>query len=164
MRFKTPAFETFETLSKTYGPVFTLWLGRSPNLIISDPEIAQLLMGTRGAKHSSRPHSFIYGDVFDENTNVGFIPDNAVWAQQRRLMQGTFDRKSVEGYRERMEAEASKLVGELLEDGEGGKEGKGKGELGGWSGSFQRFASSVVFSIAYGFVLPPSPLHLTAVW
>lgn len=138
MRFKTMPFETFETLSETYGPIYTLWFGRSPNIIVADPEIANFLMATRGVKYSSRPHSIIYGDVFDENTNMGFIPDNAVWALHRKLLSSSFNPAAVVTSRERVEAEASKLVSEILNKPEN------------WSGSFQRFASSVIFSLAYG--------------
>jgi hypothetical protein len=40
---KTKPWLQFEQWSRTYGPIFTIWIGRKPTLIISDPQVAAVI-------------------------------------------------------------------------------------------------------------------------
>ena len=42
-----------EELSKTYGGIFTIWIGRRPTVVISDPQIAIDLMEKRSNIYSA---------------------------------------------------------------------------------------------------------------
>jgi len=42
-----------EELSKTYGGIFTIWIGRRPTIVISDPQIAIDLMEKRSNIYSA---------------------------------------------------------------------------------------------------------------
>ncbi len=33
------SWQVFGDLSQTYGPIFTIWMGRSPRIVITDPQI-----------------------------------------------------------------------------------------------------------------------------
>ena len=47
----------FESLSKTYNsPILTMWLGRTPYIVINDAWVASDLMDKRANIYSSRPH------------------------------------------------------------------------------------------------------------
>jgi len=41
--------------SKQYGGFYSVWIGRTPMLVISDPAIASELLDKRSANYSSRP-------------------------------------------------------------------------------------------------------------
>lgn len=45
----------FQEWSKQYGAICTIWIGRKPTLVVSDPEVAAELMEKRSSKYSSRP-------------------------------------------------------------------------------------------------------------
>jgi hypothetical protein len=54
----------FEEWSKKYGPIFTIWVGRRPTIVISDPEIAVDLMEKRSNIYSSRPRFVVMGEMY----------------------------------------------------------------------------------------------------
>jgi hypothetical protein len=60
----------FQDWSQRYGPIFTLWIGRKPTLIISDPNIAVDLMEKRSNKYSSRPRMVVMGEVYNGNSSI----------------------------------------------------------------------------------------------
>ena len=45
----------FQKWSEIHGPIFILWLGRRPTVVISDSEAAVDLLEKRSNKYSSRP-------------------------------------------------------------------------------------------------------------
>lgn len=45
----------FQEWSKTYGPIYTIWIGRRPTIILSDTVVASELLEKRSSKYSSRP-------------------------------------------------------------------------------------------------------------
>lgn len=45
----------FHEWSKIYGPIYTIWIGRCPTIILSDPVVAADLLESRSSKYSSRP-------------------------------------------------------------------------------------------------------------
>lgn len=54
----------FQDWSKKYGPIFTIWVGRRPTIVISDPEIAVDLMEKRSNIYSSRPRFVVMGEMY----------------------------------------------------------------------------------------------------
>lgn len=60
---KSKPWIKFQEWSKVYGPIFTIWIGRTPTLIISDPMIAVDLMEKRSNKYSSRPRFVAMGEL-----------------------------------------------------------------------------------------------------
>lgn len=47
IRFKVPPHVTFTRLAKTYGPVFTIWFGNKPAVIINNFKIAKYVLFSR---------------------------------------------------------------------------------------------------------------------
>lgn len=45
----------FQQWSRKYGPIYTIWIGRRPTVILSDPVVATELLESRSGKYSSRP-------------------------------------------------------------------------------------------------------------
>lgn len=67
------------------GPIYTLWQGRSPTIVISDPAIAQELMEKRSQIYSSRPRMVVMGEVFTNNRGLLTSPYNEYWRRLRKM-------------------------------------------------------------------------------
>ena len=128
----------FQEWSKKYGPIFTLWIGRKPTLIISDPHIAVDLMEKRSNKYSSRPRMVVMGEIYNGNSSILTQPYGKAWSIRRKLLHQALNPKALRLYKPTQEAEANRLCYALLNDPEG------------WEKHFERFTSSVVFCVAYG--------------
>ncbi|KAK5128840.1 hypothetical protein LTR85_000173 [Meristemomyces frigidus] len=128
----------FEKWSKQYGPIFTLWIGRKPTLIISDPHIAADLLEKRSNKYSSRPRMVVMGEVYNGNSSILTQPYEKAWSIRRKLLHLVLNPKALRLYQPTQEAEASRLCFALLEN------------PAAWGKELERFASSVVFCVAYG--------------
>jgi hypothetical protein len=65
--------------------MYTLWQGRSPTIVISDPAIAQDLMEKRSQIYSSRPRMIVMGEVFTNNRGLLTSPYNEYWRRLRKM-------------------------------------------------------------------------------
>lgn len=128
----------FEEWSKKYGPIFTLWIGRKPTLIISDPQVAVDLMEKRSNKYSSRPRMVVMGEVYNGNSSILTQPYGKAWSIRRKLLHQALNPKALRLYKPTQEAEAIRLAYALLSNPEG------------YERELERFTSSVVFCVAYG--------------
>lgn len=135
---KSKPWLQFEQWSKKYGPIFTIWIGRKPTLIISDPQVAVDLMEKRSAKYSSRPRMVVMGEVYNGNASILTQPYGKGWSVRRKLLHQALNPKALELYKPTQEAEAARLCFSLLEDSSR------------WEKELERFTSSVVFCVAYG--------------
>jgi cytochrome P450 len=128
----------FQQWSLKYGPIFTIWIGRKPTLIISDPQVAVDLMEKRSAKYSSRPRMVVMGEVYNGNSSILTQPYGKDWSVRRKLLHQALSPKALELYKPTQEAEAARLCYALLDN------------PAGWEKELERFTSSVVFCVAYG--------------
>ncbi|KAK5164564.1 uncharacterized protein LTR77_009770 [Saxophila tyrrhenica] len=135
---KSQPWIQFEEWSKKYGPIFTLWIGRKPTLIISDPNIAVDLMEKRSQKYSSRPRMVVMGEIYNGNSSILTQPYGKAWSIRRKLLHQALNPKALRLYKPTQEAEAVRLCHALLNDPQG------------WEQQLERFTSSVVFCVAYG--------------
>lgn len=135
---KSKPWLQFDQWSKRYGPIFTIWIGRKPTLVISDPQVAVDLMEKRSAKYSSRPRMVVMGEVYNGNASILTQPYGKGWSVRRKLLHQALNPKALELYKPTQEAEAARLCFSLLNDSFR------------WEKELERFTSSVVFCIAYG--------------
>ncbi|PBP21807.1 cytochrome P450, partial [Diplocarpon rosae] len=134
---------TLENWSKIYGPIWTLWIGRRPQIIVADPLIAAELMARRGSKYSSRPRSIVFGEIFSQGSSIGMKPYGhsliwLKWSVCRKLLHNSLKTSMLPVYKPRQEAEAMIFLAGVFANTEF------------WSKAIDRFAASVVFSLAYG--------------
>ncbi len=98
--------------SKEYGPVFTLWIGSDPNIVITDYQIMKNTLKGQGEIFAGRPDNFVFHD-FRKGREYGIVVnDGAVWKQQRRfalhvLREFGFGRQLME---EKIMREVNKLI------------------------------------------------------
>ncbi|KAF4306096.1 putative cytochrome p450 protein [Botryosphaeria dothidea] len=112
----------FAAWSRTYGPIFTLWIGRRPTVILSDPLIAAELLEKRSAKYSSRPR----------------MPYGKPWLARRKLLHQALTPRALRLYKPVQHAEAARLCAQL------------SAAPASFEKLIERFTASVVFSVAYG--------------
>lgn len=128
----------FEKWSQIYGPIFTLWIGRRPTIIISDPNVAVELLEKRSTKFSSRPRFVVMGELYWDNAGILVQPYGKEWQIRRRMLHQALSPSALKLYKPVQEAEAARLCLALLDQPKS------------YEGLIDRFTASVVFSIAYG--------------
>jgi cytochrome P450 len=135
---KTKPWIQFEKWSKTYGPIFTIWIGRKPTIVISDPYIAVELMEKRSTKYSSRPRMVAMGEILWDSASILVQPYGKEWSVRRKLLHQALTPKALRMYKPVQTAEASRLCYQLLES------------PANWEKLLERYTSSIVFCVAYG--------------
>jgi cytochrome P450 len=135
---KSAPWIQFEKWSKMYGPIFTLWIGRRPTVIISDPNVAVDLLEKRSSKYSSRPRFVVMGELYWDNASILVQAYGKEWQIRRKLLHRALNPSALRLYRPTQVAEATRLCHALLSRPES------------YEKAIDRFTSSVVFSIAYG--------------
>jgi cytochrome P450 len=135
---KSKPWIQFQEWSKMYGPIFTIWIGRKPTIVISDPNIAAELMEKRSAKYSSRPRMVAMGEILWDGASILVQPYGKEWSVRRKLLHQALTPKALRLYKPVQEAEASRLCWQLLQSPDN------------WEKLLERFTSSIVFCVAYG--------------
>ncbi|KIV77051.1 hypothetical protein PV11_08887 [Exophiala sideris] len=128
----------FQEWSKTYGPIYTLWFGRRPTIIISDPTVAVELLEKRSNKYSSRPRFVVMGELLWDGSAILVKPYGKEWSVRRKALHSALTPRVLLNYRPVQEAEATRLCYHLLEDPSH------------FEPHLDRMTASIVFTIAYG--------------
>lgn len=89
--FQTPSHKpwiAWEQWAKYYdSPMFTLWIGRHPRIILSDAWVASELMERKSEIFSSRPRFILMGDAINTtHTNQTNLVYGDRWRAHRKLM------------------------------------------------------------------------------
>lgn len=135
---KSKPWLQFQAWSRTYGPIFTIWIGRRPTVVISDPAVASDLLEARSSKYSSRPRMVAMGELLWDNASVLVQPYGKEWSVRRKLLHLALTPRALRLYKPVQAAEASRLARGLL------------ARPGDYVGLVETFTSSVVFCVAYG--------------
>ena len=128
----------FQEWSKKYGPIYTLWLGRHPTIIISDPTVAAELLEKRSHKYSSRPRFVVMGEIYSDNSGILVAKYGKDWSVRRKALHNVLTQKALQQYKPVQEAEATRLCQMLVENPQD------------FESLLDRFTASIVFTIAYG--------------
>ncbi|CAL5868392.1 uncharacterized protein PFLUO_LOCUS2617 [Penicillium psychrofluorescens] len=118
--------------------MFTLWIGRRPTIVISDPNVAVDLLEKRSTKFSSRPRFVVMGELYWDNAGILVQPYGKEWQIRRRMLHQALNPSALRLYKPVQEAEATRLCAALVDGPES------------YEMLIDRFTASVVFSIAYG--------------
>jgi cytochrome P450 len=112
---QSQAWLQFDEWAKKYGPIFTIWIGRTPTLVVTSPTIAHELLCNNN--FSTRPRSVVFGELYMKMASIIAIPYGKPWAIRRQLFHKSLKAPSLQLYKPRQEAEASLLAFHLLQDG-----------------------------------------------
>jgi cytochrome P450 len=135
---KSSPWIKFEQWSKIYGPMFTIWIGRRPTLVISDPNVAVDLLEKRSNKYSSRPRFVTMGEIYWDQATILVQPYGKKWLIRRKLLHSALTPSALRLYKPIQDAEATRLCNQLL------------ASPSQWEGLLDRYTSSIVFSVSYG--------------
>ena len=128
----------FQEWSKKYGPIFTIWFGRRPTVIISDPHVAVALMEKRSQKYSSRQRMVVMGEIYWDMASILVQPYGKEWSIRRKLLHTALTPRALQNYMPVQEAEACRLCYQLLS------------QPARWEQLLDWMTASIVFSISYG--------------
>lgn len=135
---KSKPWIQFQEWSRKYGPIYTIWIGRRPTVIISDPVVATDLLESRSSKYSSRPRMVAMGELLWDNASILVQPYGKEWSVRRKLLHLALTPKALRLYKPVQEAEASRLACGMLSRPED------------YVKLIETFTSSVVFCVSYG--------------
>lgn len=96
--------------SRTYGPLFSLWMGNQLFIVISDARIAKDLLVSNSSIFSSRKQYFIKSQTILRGRGITVTAYNDKWRQDRRIAAQVLTPKAIQGYAPFFDYEAHILV------------------------------------------------------
>ena len=82
---KVNQFITITELHKTYGPVYTLWFGSSPMVVIADYDLLKKAFNSKNNELMGRPVTGFSKILLQNGKDVVFSDHGPVWASLRRV-------------------------------------------------------------------------------
>ena len=128
----------FSEWAKDYGPIFTVWFGQRPTIVVTDPQIAIDLLESRSSNYSSRPRFVVMGEMYTGNNSLLTMPYNDKWKKHRKVLHHGLHPSAARSYRPVQELESKRLARDLLEHPKD------------YARAVDRYAASVVLALAYG--------------
>ncbi|KAH9991551.1 cytochrome P450 [Russula vinacea] len=96
--------------SRTYGPLFSVWMGNQLFVVISNARIAKDLLVSNGAIFSSRKQYFIKSQTILRGRAITAAPYNDKWRLHRRIATQLLTPKAIQGYASVLDYEAHILI------------------------------------------------------
>ncbi|XP_054157487.1 steroid 17-alpha-hydroxylase/17,20 lyase-like [Oppia nitens] len=84
-RTKENQFLIINSMHKTYGPVFTIWLGTTPMVVVSDYKLSKEAFNSKGNELMGKPKTIFSKILLKDGKDVLFTDHGPVWASLRRL-------------------------------------------------------------------------------
>ncbi|XP_072973181.1 indole-2-monooxygenase-like [Typha angustifolia] len=110
------------SLSKKHGPLMLLHLGEVPMLVVSSPEMAQVVMRTRDHIFASRPLSKGSDILFYGAKDIAFGPYSEQWRQAKKLCtMHLLSAKKVQSFKHAREEEVSFAMAKIYKAQESSK-------------------------------------------
>ncbi|KAJ7099823.1 cytochrome P450 [Mycena epipterygia] len=152
--FQVPTIKTwkyFEKLWHQYGPIVKLTLAGDDIIVLSHPSDAEELLGRRAIKYSSRRPLIYAGKYESNNLRLSLLPYGDQLKKQRAAFHQMVQPRVVGGYEGMQCSAALRLLVDLVKKPE-------ESYI-----HFQRFPSSLVFTLAFGERLNDDGKDLAAV-
>jgi cytochrome P450 len=102
--------------ARTYGPLFSVWMGNQLFVVVSDARIAKDLLVSNGAIFSSRKQFFMKNQTILRGRAITATPYNDTWRQHRRIATQLLTPKAIQGYAPVLDYEAHILVRSLYHE------------------------------------------------
>ncbi|KAJ7613215.1 cytochrome P450 [Roridomyces roridus] len=135
--FPTQHIHKFTEWAHKYGGIYSLKIGPTTAIVLSDPSIVKDLMERRSATSSDRPRMHI-GDVIHGGLNIAFISGGDTWRTLRRAAHAVLKRPSAALHIPIQQAEAIQLLNDMLNAPEA------------FYSHVDRYSNSVILSVVYG--------------
>ncbi|KAH8998178.1 cytochrome P450 [Lactarius akahatsu] len=102
--------------ARTYGPLFSVWMGNQLFVVVSDARIAKDLLVSNGAIFSSRKPYFMKNQTILRGRALTATPYSDTWRQHRRIAMQLLTQKAIQGYAPVLDYEAHILVRSLYHE------------------------------------------------
>ncbi|KAF8264111.1 cytochrome P450 [Lactarius quietus] len=102
--------------ARSYGPLFSVWMGNQLFVVVSDARIAKDLLVSNGAIFSSRKRYFMKNQTILRGRAITATPYNDTWRQHRRIATQLLTQKAIQGYASVLDYEAHILVRSLYHE------------------------------------------------
>src|SRR5579859_6110230 len=96
------------------GPIYTLWMGRQPTMVISSAQVAVDLLEKRSNIYSSRPRFVVMGEMYLQNDSTLVMPYGEKWRKHRKLLHSGLMQKAAHSYKPLQELESKRLVWDFV--------------------------------------------------
>jgi cytochrome P450 len=120
------------------GPIYTLWVGRQPTIVISSAQVAVDLLEKRSNIYSSRPRFVVMGEMYLGNDSTLVMPYGEKWRKHRKLLHSGLMQKAAHSYRPVQELESKRLTWDLVNRSEQFAE------------AIDRYTASITLMLAFG--------------
>lgn len=130
-------FENFEKWHKKYGPLISLRVGQRTVIVIGSYEIAHDLLDKQSAIYSTRPELHIASKHLARNMSMALMPGGKKWQTHRRIVVSLLNSAANKRNQYVQDIESKQVVHDLLTSHD-------------FSSSFERYATSLAFTLAYG--------------
>ncbi|KAH0504584.1 steroid 17-alpha-hydroxylase/17,20 lyase [Microtus ochrogaster] len=80
----------FFKLQERYGPIYSLYLGTTPTVIIGQYQLAKEVLVKKGKEFSGRPQMVTLSLLSDQGKGIAFADSNGAWQLHRKLALSTF--------------------------------------------------------------------------
>jgi cytochrome P450 len=130
-------WRTYQEWSKKYGPVFSLRVGLDTIVMLNNHEAARDLLDKRSNIYSSRPRLVMGGECVSKGLRTLLMPYGPRWRTHQRLQASFLNIRISQSYTGLQDTESKQLMHELLHTDD-------------FSSSFHRYASSLIYALAYG--------------
>lgn len=109
------AYLQFSAWAKEYGGIFSLVMGPSLIIVVSDPRIGRDLVDKKGGSMSDRPPSHIIDTVTD-GKYLTFARYSSDWKTARTMLQKSLTKEACTVHQPILEAEATQLLYDMMKD------------------------------------------------
>ncbi|XP_045127666.1 cytochrome P450 4C1-like [Portunus trituberculatus] len=105
-------------VTREFGPIFKVWLGTTPLVVISGARQAEIILSSQ--KHIQKSHQYEFFHPWLGNTGL-FVANADTWPQRRKLLTPAFHLKILGEFLEVFHRQSLKMVDKLGEAAVGGK-------------------------------------------
>lgn len=130
-------WRTYQQWSKEHGPIFSLRVGLDTIIMLNNHETAHDLLDKRSNIYSSRPRLVMGGECVSKGLRTLLMPYGQQWRTHQRLQASFLNIRISQSYTGLQDTESKQLMYELLRTDD-------------FSSSFHRYASSLIYALAYG--------------
>ncbi|WOO84896.1 Cytochrome P450 monooxygenase yanC [Vanrija pseudolonga] len=128
----------FHDLSRTYGPVVTVWANGRPTVIVNSVDAALFFMEKNARDTADRPSNLVADEIFSHGKRTLLVGHNERWRRLRRALHHPLQPSSARDLRDVQERLASTVVRDLLHS------------PARFQDHIQTYAASLVVYMAYG--------------
>ncbi|RHZ60691.1 cytochrome P450 [Aspergillus thermomutatus] len=134
-------WRVYDQWSKKYGPLMSAQFGRQTMILIADAKIARELLDKRGSVYSDRPRMVMASENVTKGMHLLLRQYDERYRLHQRMEAPVLSPRASPTYFPLQDLESKQLLHDLLSSNDFCKH-------------FERFSTSVVYSLAYGIRLP----------